>query len=186
MLGPGNPARALLAADQAALAVDGVAVGIAGWLAEDAYRVSGLVPAEDPVVRDVAEDEVAPGGEVGGSLGPSASGVQAFHPVIPATTPEPLVEHLELRLERVPHRALTVVVPAQNPAGISSFPHAQTGTKRAPNRALVRIGPLDHGEPPAGWQLRRDRAAGTVGGLPSEVDGGPEVVVGRDRVAGPL
>src|SRR5262249_36518848 len=110
MLGPGNPARALLAADQAALAVDRVAVGIAGWLAENAHRVGGLVPAEDPVVRDVAEDEIAPGGEVGGSLGPPAPRVQAFHPVIPATAPEPLVEHLELRLERFPHRILAAVV----------------------------------------------------------------------------
>src|SRR5262249_52236744 len=78
--------------------------------AENAHRVGGLVPAEDPVVRDVAEDEIAPGGEVGGSLGPPAPRVQAFHPVIPATAPEPLVEHLELRLERLPHRILPAIV----------------------------------------------------------------------------
>src|SRR6266542_3707797 len=92
MLGPGDPAATLLAADQAALSVDGMAVGIASGLAEDAYRASSLIPAQDPVVRDVAEDEVAPGGEVGRSLGPTAPCVEALHPHIAAAEAEPLGE----------------------------------------------------------------------------------------------
>ncbi len=54
MLGAGDPAATLLAADQAALPVDGVPVGIASRMAEDASRTGGLIPAQDPVVRDVA------------------------------------------------------------------------------------------------------------------------------------
>src|SRR5262249_50203191 len=60
VLGPGPPARALLAPHQPALPVDGVTVGVAGRLAEHAYRAAGLVPAQDPVVRNVAEHHIAP------------------------------------------------------------------------------------------------------------------------------
>ena len=46
---------------------------VAGRRAEDADRARRLVPAQHPVVRDVAPDEVAAGGEVGRALGPAAA-----------------------------------------------------------------------------------------------------------------
>jgi len=46
------------------------------------------------------------GEKVGGSLGPAAPRVEAFHPLIAAAGAEPLVEHLELRLDGIGHRIL--------------------------------------------------------------------------------
>ncbi|HEY9412122.1 MAG TPA: hypothetical protein VIP77_21265 [Jiangellaceae bacterium] len=103
MLDPGHPALALLAADEPAQPIDGVPVGVSGGLAPHADRTRGLVPAQDAVVRDVAEQEVAAGREVGGPLGPAAAGEQALHPLVAVARPEPLVDHLEPRLDNVRH-----------------------------------------------------------------------------------
>src|SRR6266446_4937744 len=54
IFGAGDAPRVMLAGDEPALAVAGVAVGVVRWLAEDADRAGLLVPAHDPVVRDVA------------------------------------------------------------------------------------------------------------------------------------
>ncbi len=147
MLGPGHPARALLAADQPALPVDGVAVGVAGRLAEHAHRAGGLVPAQDPVVRDVAEHQVAPGREVGGALGPAAAGVQAFQPLVPAAGPEPLIEHLEPRLDRVPHRILAAVGEPSSP--IIARYRAFVAASRPGSETAVAGRPCRHYSPSA-------------------------------------
>src|SRR5690606_4060149 len=65
---------AVLGADEPALAVDGVAVRVAGGLAEDGCLAVGLVPLHDPVVGDVAPHDVATGREVGGTFGPAEAG----------------------------------------------------------------------------------------------------------------
>ena len=64
----------MLAGDQPALAVHGVAVGVIGWRAEDAQVVVVLQQPHLPVVRDVAENQVAAGAEIGRPLGPAEAG----------------------------------------------------------------------------------------------------------------
>ena len=77
VLGAGDAAVSLLATDQPPRAVHGVTVGIAGGLAEDAHRPGRLVVTHDPIVGDVAEDQVPPGGKVRRAFGPAASREQA-------------------------------------------------------------------------------------------------------------
>jgi hypothetical protein len=55
----------MLAGDEAALAVAGVAVGEVRRLAEDRDRAAFLVIAQDAVVGDVAPQEIAPVAERG-------------------------------------------------------------------------------------------------------------------------
>ena len=57
MFRAGDAARAVLAGDEAALAVARVAVGVVGGFAEDAHAAAFLVPAHDAVVRDVAPQQ---------------------------------------------------------------------------------------------------------------------------------
>jgi hypothetical protein len=63
----------MLAGDQAAAAVAGVAVGVVGGLAEDRDVARFLVPAQDAVVGDVAPQEVTAVAEIDRSLGPTAA-----------------------------------------------------------------------------------------------------------------
>ena len=59
IFGAGQVLRVVLAGDEPALAVAGVAVGIVRRLAEHADRAGLLLPFHDPVVRDVAEQQIA-------------------------------------------------------------------------------------------------------------------------------
>ena len=81
-LGAGDPPVALLAADQTALR-RGVAVDVSGRGAEDTDAAGGLVPAQEAVVRDVAPDQLPPGGQVQRALGPAAAVVQHLQPAVP-------------------------------------------------------------------------------------------------------
>jgi hypothetical protein len=47
----------VLTAEESPLAIDGVAVRIAGGVAKDTDGAAGLVPAELAIVRDIAPDE---------------------------------------------------------------------------------------------------------------------------------
>ena len=76
VLGAGDPAGAVLAAEQAPLAVAGVAVGEVRRLAEHADRPGLLLPLHDPVVGDVAEQDVAAVAEPDRPLGPAEAGGQ--------------------------------------------------------------------------------------------------------------
>ena len=78
VLGARHAAPAMLAGDQPAFAVDGMAVGVHGRLAEDRDRAVGLVPAHHAVVGDVRPHQIAPGREPGRPLGPAAAGVELF------------------------------------------------------------------------------------------------------------
>ena len=89
-----DAAAAVLAADEAALAVAGVAVGEVGGLAVDADRARLLLPLEDAVVGDVAPQQVAAVAEIDGALRPAAAGGEALH----AGELQPVL--LEARIER--------------------------------------------------------------------------------------
>ncbi len=78
MFGAADPAVAVLAGDEPALPVDGVAVGIAGGIAEHRDRAVGLVVAHHAVVWDVGPDEIAPAAEIGGALRPFEAARQFF------------------------------------------------------------------------------------------------------------
>ena len=67
----------MLARDLAALAVEGVAVGVAGGVPDDADVAVVLEPAELDVVGDVGPDEVLADAVPGRPLGPEHAGVQA-------------------------------------------------------------------------------------------------------------
>ena len=54
MLGARHLTRAVLAGDEPALPVAGVAVGEIGGFAKDADRAGLFVPPQDPIIRDVA------------------------------------------------------------------------------------------------------------------------------------
>jgi hypothetical protein len=79
MLGAADAAARMLAADQPALPVDGVAIGIAGRLAEHADAAVGLVVTQHAVVRNVGPDHITAGREPRRSLRPPASGEEFFH-----------------------------------------------------------------------------------------------------------
>ena len=73
VLGAGHAAAVVLAGDEPALAVARVAVGEVRRLAEHADRARLLVPAHDPVVGDVAPQQVAPVAEPHRAPPPSGS-----------------------------------------------------------------------------------------------------------------
>ena len=72
-----DAAVAVLAGDLAALAVEGVAIGVAGGAADHADVAVVLEPAELDVVGDVGPDEVLADAVPGRPLGPEHAGVQA-------------------------------------------------------------------------------------------------------------
>ena len=71
-----DAAAAVLAADQSALAIDGVAVGVATRLAKDSCVAGAFVEAQHPVVGDVGEHQRARRREIDRALGPAAAGPQ--------------------------------------------------------------------------------------------------------------
>src|SRR6516162_1802451 len=64
----------MLAGDEAALAIDSVAVLVTARVAEDGDRAVGLVEAQQTIVGDVGPDEITPGREISGTFGPAAAG----------------------------------------------------------------------------------------------------------------
>src|SRR4029453_9797101 len=87
---------AVLAGDEAALTVDGVAVGIPRGLAEDGNRAVAGVEPQHPIVGDVGPDEILAGREIGRPFGPAAAGVElGDFGVSHEQAPEALVEYLE-------------------------------------------------------------------------------------------
>src|SRR6201986_2990385 len=74
VLGAGNLAAAVLAGEQPPLLVPGIAVGVVGRLAEHRRRLVGRVPAQHPVVGDVAPDQRPVVAEPDRALGPAAPG----------------------------------------------------------------------------------------------------------------
>ena len=96
VLGARDAPRAVLAAHEPTLAVDGVAVGVARRGAEDADVPGRLVPAQHAVVRDVAPHEVAAGGEVGRALVPATAIGEPLEPRAALDAePEAVLDDLE-------------------------------------------------------------------------------------------
>src|SRR5581483_7368837 len=79
IFGAHHAAAAMLAGDEPALAVAGVAVGEIGGLAIDADRAGLLLPFDDALVGDVAGQEVAPVAEPDRALRPAQPGGDALH-----------------------------------------------------------------------------------------------------------
>ena len=68
----------MLAGNESPLTVDGVAVGVTRGIAKNAACACRFIPAHDAVVRDVAPNQIAAGGEIGWALGPSRTFVEQF------------------------------------------------------------------------------------------------------------
>ena len=75
-----HPAPLVLAGDEPPFAVHRVAVLVAAGLAEHRNAAVRLVEPHDAVVRDVREDEVAAGGEIGRAFQPAPAGPEALQP----------------------------------------------------------------------------------------------------------
>ena len=79
-IGARHAAGQMLAGDEAALAVDGVAIGIVRRVAEHRDRAAAVIEAQDAVVGNVRPDEVAPRREPRRPLRPASTGPQPLHP----------------------------------------------------------------------------------------------------------
>ena len=75
-LGARHGAAAVLARDETALQVDGVAVAVHRRLAEHRHRAVRFVPAQHAIVRNVGPDEIASGREPRRAFGPAAAGIE--------------------------------------------------------------------------------------------------------------
>ena len=96
-LGAGDPARVVLAGEQAPLPVARVAVGMVAVRTKHADMPVILEPAHDPVVRDVAPQQVAAIGEIHRPLRPAEPGGDALDRGIPLTRGEAPVEGFHCR-----------------------------------------------------------------------------------------
>ncbi len=79
VLSADHAAATVLARDEPALTVDGVAVGVVRGMTEDADRAIALVEAHHPVVGDVREDEMPASREVGRPFRPAPAGPQTVN-----------------------------------------------------------------------------------------------------------
>jgi len=108
-LGSGDAAREMLAGDQPALVVDGVAVRIVRALAEDRDVARRFDEPHHAIVRNIRPDEIAAGGEPGRAFSPARA------------RPQPLDAHmageagLEARIENDDVRSLDLTIPHRIP-----------------------------------------------------------------------
>ncbi len=107
--GSGDAAREMLAGDQPALIVDGVAVRIIGGLAEDRDVARRLDEPHHAIVRNVRPDEIAARGEPGRAFGPTRSRPQALDPHMAGEA------SLEARIENNDVRSLDLTIPHRIP-----------------------------------------------------------------------
>ena len=113
IFGADHAASAMLAGDQPALAVAGIAVGEVRRLAEDADRAGFLFPFDDALVGNVAAQQIAPVAEPHRAFGPAQSRGQPFH----RRQFQPVF--LEARIERVDRRI--GIIGRRPPAGAWGF-----------------------------------------------------------------
>ncbi len=76
MLGARHTASAMLAGDEPAFVIGGVAIGVVARLAKYRHRAVGLVEPHQPVVRNVRPDKIAAGRKVRRPLGPAHAGME--------------------------------------------------------------------------------------------------------------
>ena len=163
VLGAGDAPVAVLARDETAFAVDGVAVRIAGRRPEDAGLAGRLVEAQHAVVRDVAPDERTLRREVGGTFGPAAALVELLDPRRDLDQrPEALVQNREIAAA---HGA-SPVSPSDHSGGArSSAAHASS---MAPSPGHLGREGCDEATPPS--------SAGPRPAAPAAPRGGPRRV----------
>ena len=77
-LGARHTPRVVLAGDEPALAVAGVAVRVVGRLAIDRRAAGLLIPAQDAVVRDVAPQQAAPVAHPHRAFAPARASIELF------------------------------------------------------------------------------------------------------------
>src|SRR5262245_59765369 len=99
----------MLAGDESALPVTGVAVGVVGGLTEDADPAGLLVPAHDAVVGNVAPKETAGIAEIDRALVKAAAGREPFdawkrEPVFVEGRIKTLLRRVGIALARLPGR----------------------------------------------------------------------------------
>ena len=97
-LGAGDAARQMLAGDEPALVVDGVAVRIVGGLPENGHLARFLNEAHHAVVGNVRPDEITAGREPGRAFRPDCAGPVPRHPHIAGEKlRKALVQHDKVR-----------------------------------------------------------------------------------------
>ena len=103
VLGARHAPPRVLAGDQTPFAIHGVAVRIERRIAEDAQMIVVLQQTHHPVVRNIAEDQVAAGCKVCRALGPSKAGGDPLNGTGPDAALEPLIERFDVlvRIARV-------------------------------------------------------------------------------------
>src|SRR5262245_10933184 len=79
ILGTSHSARAMLARDKAPLPVAGVTVGVIGRLTEHTDRARLFSPAQHPIVRNIAPQQIAPIPKPAGAFGPQCPCVESLH-----------------------------------------------------------------------------------------------------------
>src|SRR5260370_16193728 len=72
--------RAMLATDEPAPAVAAIAVRIIRWLAKDAHPAARLFPFHDPVVGNIAPQQIAAVAEPDRPLAPAHAGCKPLEP----------------------------------------------------------------------------------------------------------
>ena len=99
VFGAGDPPPAVLAGDQAALAIAGIAVGVVGGLAIDAGPSGLLVPAHDAVVGNVAPQQAARVAHPHRPLAPAHAGREPLHAgIVDLVFGEARIENLDGRV----------------------------------------------------------------------------------------
>ena len=96
VFGPRHPPVPVLAGHEPSLGVERVAVRVSRRVTELADGAGDLVPAQDAIVGNVADEEEPARRDVDRSLGPPAAELEPLDPIVAAAVPEPIVEDLEL------------------------------------------------------------------------------------------
>ena len=105
MFGSRHPALTVLTGHETALPIDRTTVREAGRCQEDVSTFAHLVIAEDPIIRDVAEQHESAGRVIPRSLQPSTAGEESGNRTVAARTCEARIQHLELCRDEIGHRS---------------------------------------------------------------------------------
>src|SRR5450631_1359957 len=125
----------MLACDQPALIVDGVAVRIVGALAENRDFAGGLDEPHHAIVRNVRPDEIAPRREPGRTFSPARPRPQTLDPHVTGEA------SLEARIENDDVRSLDLTIPHRNPAFLVHFAGPRSGCSIECRSSRKRGGP---------------------------------------------
>ena len=162
MFGACQRAAAEFAGDQPSLAVARVAIGIPGGVAQDGGGAGDLIPAQQPVVGDVGEQQIASVAVIGWSLGETKSGGDALDRGVPQDHMlKARVEHDDVGVGIAdgagglpPRRA--ALFRCRDACGAGEHGHALAHGRLLPGRAVSRgFGRSGHG-----WRAHGNPALG--------------------------